>query len=369
MIFAVFEPCLQRRRKLPSQGADPAPPVHRARFSRAAINGRCRYAAGAGYGPARARARARGRCSSRRIVTPAHYALPPETAGRAAPTAGLRLCVSGRSDSASRASQARADYQAAGRPANIAARRNDRKACSSAGMSATSRALASSSGSSLVTQFWPDSAGFSLMPIHHLRSPRSAARCGSGSCPAVVTSELTRSVPRDSTATRCDSGRGFAARSRNRTGAGSWPLSASVARRDSLSLGGVPTICEKDIAGGDLGVVHVDGDLPNAAIVKSASVGTAAVLPEPGPVARAEARQLRLPQCSCKLHHATGVLDDLRRLGPRDVVEEPAAAGVHQLAVALHLLAGARRSLARLRSSCAWRDCAGSDCGCARCDR
>ena len=102
-----------------------------ARFSRAAINGRCRRGWRRAWPSSCESESSRASCSSRGIVTPAHCALPPETAGRAAPTAGLGSASAAAATRRAGPPRLRADYQAAGRPANTAARQSDRKACSS----------------------------------------------------------------------------------------------------------------------------------------------------------------------------------------------------------------------------------------------
>jgi hypothetical protein len=48
-------------------------------------------------------------------------------------------------------------------------------------------------------------------------------------------------------------------------------------------------------------------------------------------------RPARRNICFGQLQHARGIGDDLHRLNAADVVEEPSAAGVHELRVALHL--------------------------------
>ena len=61
-------------------------------------------------------------------------------------------------------------------------------------------------------------------------------------------------------------------------------------------------------------------------------------LGQAGEEMRARAQSAWSPKSCCgELQHARGVGDDLHGLDAGDVVEEPAAAGVHELGVALHL--------------------------------
>ena len=60
-------------------------------------------------------------------------------------------------------------------------------------------------------------------------------------------------------------------------------------------------------------------------------------LGQPGKKRRLKLRRLLAEELLRQLQYARGVGDDLHGLDPRDVVEEPAAARVHELRVALHL--------------------------------
>ena len=202
------------------------------------------------------------------------------------------------------------------------------------------------------------------MPMY-LRSPGSAARCSS-SVSGRRHQRADAACPRQTQRPATIAGVG----SRH-------DLVTEQARLGLFGLGGAtrlalagrsPDDLRKDIAGGDLGAVMSMATCPRSDRKECVRRARQRYCRNLGPVAR-RSSPLRLPQCLCKLHHATGVLDDLRRLVPEMSSKKNQPQLVYISWLWRCISSRCQTVTCSPRSSCAWRDCAGSDCGCARCDR